>query len=364
MSNIKHARALTLAIAAVACLATLPSFAAEPADAPVPTRGSVISSSPVMPAMEDKTNAPAAGAVSDLVLGKPAPVTAASEQEAPGSVAWVLSSEQRPWPLRYRDLTFTGVVYLSVPDLQEARLMLPGLALDGASRARQQLTKYITDAIGVAAQDRARQIEALTAWVDRTTKQKASVSLTDDWARYAFYREVIGEITPYREKLANQSEPEIKKYIEELTKVVAQVTPVMNAMQGYEQRTAWYNLMVQFKEGLQLIQAQQRTGDAQALKVIDEFLDANPVVARPAGDTPKRTASGTRAVPAVEAPTLTTVEALDVRKPAEAPAEVPPKEGNGFLGMLIALVIVGGVLSFFIIPLRKRMKRKAPAAAE
>jgi hypothetical protein len=348
---------------------SLPS-AAQQSDS-APPRGGVINSAPNLIGAGTAVVKPAAGQIADLVQGTtPAAPSAAAldplaQADAPSSAELnsLLKSEEMPWPLRYRELSPMGVVYLSLPTEQEARLQLPGIALDGASRAREQVSKYITDSIGVAAQDRARQLEVASSWVERTTQMRQAVQVTDDWALYAFAEKAHEQLSAFRAKVTKQSAAELARHIADLERVVSAVSPVMNSMQSYELRTAWYAVLVQYKDGLQLVQAQQNSGDALILKTLDDFASANPRVPRPEGEVPKRTQSGDRAMPPMANPGPVVMAEPTVRAPAQAPAAVPnEEEQSGALGAIIGIVMVMGFIGFFVVRFRNRFGRKKPAA--
>lgn len=353
-------------VALVALIGASPSFALGQDAVQAPPASRVMSAAPnVSGALGDE-----AAQLGAAMPGAAQPISATSANNSVSPVSSdeqsrieaTMSAEQRPYPLRFRDLTQNGKFYLQVPELQEIRLMPPGIALDYASRSRQQVSRYVTDAIGIAAQDRARETEAVNSWIDRVIKQKATLAPGDVWLQYAFSQQMYQQLTPYREKVVGQSEPELKAHMQELARTVEHATQIMAAAQGYEQRTAWYNVMVHFKEGLQLIQAQQRSGDAQVLKVIDDFIAENPPVPRPAGDVPAFTPMGNRpALNPTATPTMSSVDIGAVRKPAAAPEEEGKTSGNSFIGTIIGIVMVLGFMAFFL-PLRKRMKKKGPEA--
>lgn len=372
MSKILSARSYQLALAVAVLLAANTAGATETAESGMPPAGGVISSAPKGMPSAPATETLAPGPVTDLVNGVlTPPVSTAALAATPQGVGgppgenldWLLNSEQRPWPLRYSALSSTGTLYLTVPTVQEGRMMLPGVALDSASRTRQELTKHITNVIGFSAQDRAKQLDIFNSWTAQVAKQKLTLGATDDWARYAFSVAVYKEFGTFKDDIKNQSAPEMQKHLQDLSRTIAQLTPVMDSMQAYEQRTAWYAVMLQHRDGLQLVEAQQRNGDEQILKAINTFLIENPEVPRPAGEAPKPSKDGKRETPTAGQVTATNVDAPQLRAPAAAASDNPEDKPSGLLGTIIGILMVVGLLSYFIIPLRKRFKKKAPAAS-
>lgn len=351
-------------IAAAVLLTTLPAVA-EDLEANIGRPGGVVSTTPIIRS-ESTVGAPAPR-IDKLVAGQasepasPTPNDGAQSAYSPEALGFVLGSEQLPWPLRYRQLSPPTVLYLPLPEVPSLRLMLPGHTLEEARQARAGVARYITNLIGVAAQDRARQLDAFNAWADQTLKQKATLNTDDEWLQYVFWGQAHASVESYRVHIVPQSEAVTREMSGPIQAFAANVTDLMNAAQGYEQRMAWYQVLTQLKEGLQLYQIQMQEGDAQVLQAVNYFVGTNPPVARPESPLPTMDAStGKRAMPKVEMPR--TPEIAPVRRPAEAPtATVVAEEGNS----LVAYLVIAGVLApigLYFLRLRKRKKPQAPAA--
>lgn len=346
---------------------TFSSFAVKAADVdlPVPARGGVVSTAPIArsePAGTPASVSTAGSRLAALVHGKDDLTSQNVVSEAKQDLTWLLTSAQLPWPLRYRELSSPGVLYLPLPAPAELRLMLPGVGLEEARRTRQGVAKYVTDLIGLAAQDRARQLEGFNAWAAQVQTQKNTLSSSDEWAQHAFSALVGASLAAYKNELAPQSEMQARTLSNGLPKFVSDITELMNAAQGYEQRAAWYQVLTQLQEGLQLYQLQMQERDAQLFQAIAAFEVNNPPVARPEGDAPVRDpATGARAMPKVATMPLAIASAPAARVAAEPPvAEQAPE--THFAGYLIAaaaliVTVVGGASV-----VRRNRSKQVPSA--
>ncbi|WP_176089231.1 hypothetical protein [Achromobacter anxifer] len=313
-------------------------------------------------------------AIQAMVEGK-APQDAAqlTLKGSPGreEVPWLLRGENRPWTLMFTPSNPLGTLYLSPPSAREAKLMLPGMAADAANRARFTVNKYITDSIGISAQARARQLETLNRWIENSNQQAARAK-DDDWEKYQFSVESRREIEAYREKVVGQAAPDLSLMQREIQRAVEELSPLLEVMPNYELQMAWYNVLVQLKEGFSLYQAQVQRADQTLLATIDAYLDANPYAARPAGPVPQQGGEGIHSAPAAKsnlsAPTLTpslAESARDaVREPAPAPdapaAREQPQSIIPGLSVFGLMVLVG---LFVIFKIRRRARRSGGKGA-
>ncbi|GBG14405.1 peptide chain release factor 1 [Novimethylophilus kurashikiensis] len=296
------------------------------------------------PTATQPTAMPAAGAAS----------TADSEDTG---APWVLGADMHPYPLRFRDSLPFSALYLDLPSEQESRLLLPGKSADMADHARAVISKYFTDAIGVAAQARGRQQDALDNWLAQTDKQQHLLS-TDPWQQYQFYLESTREIKQFREEVAAQAKPNINRMVEEVKLAISKIGPVVNFMPTYELRTSWYNLMVQLKEGLTLYQTQVTASDTALVTRIDDYLAKHPAVTRPTGNPPPANAPKKVAEPKQTVAPMTPVMA--VQQPLKDAPTVQQKDSGGFSG---GLLVVGGIFALAFVLFRKLRGGKGPAAA-
>lgn len=288
--------------------------------------------------------------------------------EDPDALPWTLAPEQHPLPLHYQAPAPITGLYLELPAAAEVKLMLPGRAADAADAARVAVSRFLTGVIGDASQARGRQLEALNQWLENTNKQEQTLS-ADPWARYEFSREALGTLTQFRASVAAQTQPQTDNLVEQVRAVVARIAPLVSVMQTYELRMAWYNVLVQLKEGADLFQSQVTSSDQTILTAVDQYLAQHPAVSRPASSPPPRPnglarpQTGNSAVPA---PGLTSSAALQEspRKPAAAaPAPAKDQPSGIFGGVLIGLFsVMTGVWLF--LKFRKRGGTKMPAATK
>lgn len=290
--------------------------------------------------------------------GKP---TATSRDDVP----WTLRGENRPWSLHFTPTNPLGALYLSPPSAREARIMLPGMASDAANRARFTVNKFITDSIGISSQARARQMEALSRWIENSNKQLERVR-DDEWENYQYNVESRREIDAFRAKVAEQAAPDLEFVLGEIARAVNELTPLLEALSSYELQMAWYNVMVQAKEGFALYQSQVQRADQQLLSAIDSYLDAHPYVARPTGAVPRQGVDGfsgpTVARQPIPAPSITPSianQAPVIREPAQPVAQ--EHESQQPSSMVPGLIVGGLLLLTFAWLFRKVRKARNPA---
>lgn len=309
-----------------------------------------------------------AGAIAGLATD--VKTAAASASRAPGedpdALPWTLAPEQHPLPLHYQAPAPVTGLYLELPAEAEVKLMLPGRAADAADATRLAVSRFLTGVIGSASQARGRQLEALNQWLENTNKQEQSLS-ADPWARYEFSREALGTLTQFRASVAAQTQPQTDSLVEQVRAVVARIAPLVSVMQTYELRMAWYNVLVQLKEGADLFQSQVTTSDQTILASVDQYLAQHPPVSRPASTPPPRPNGLTRPQASnsvAPTPGLTSSAMQDSpRKPAAtAPAPAKDQPSGLFGGALIGLfsVLTG---AWLFMKFRKRGGKKAPAVA-
>lgn len=268
----------------------------------------------------------------------------------PQGAPWVLSPEQHPSPLFYREPQPLTSLILDLPSEADARIMLPGRAADAADQARFAVSRYLTNVIGQAAQARGAQLEAVNAWVEKTRSREALLS-QDPWVRYQFSLEARAQLESFRASLSTQSTTQINTLANTLREAVDKVSPLLSAMPTYETRLAWYNILVQLKEGMGLFQAQVTNSDKTTLGVIDQYLAAHPAVARPVGDPPLKQEGVT---PAKEyKPAATNFDVKPAPRVPTKPLDEEPQDTTG--GLIVAFGIVASIIGFFVY-LRKRNK--------
>lgn len=298
----------------------------------------------------------AAAASSVPVAGAAAPASAGDSKD---NVPWALDIDTRPGPLNYAALNPLNGLYFTLPTVAQARIMLPGNASDAANQARYVIQRYITDNIGSAAQARARQLEAVTNWVDQTNQKKKLLS-KDPWAAYEFNREALSTLQGFKDKVDHQSAPTLERMTADVQAAVSQIAPIMEATGGYEQKMLWYNVLVQLKEGINLYQARVTDSDHQVQEVIAAFERDNPPVVRPQGDPPlePNLADGplARRTAAAPKPSLTSTAADAQREPAQPPA-VKQDSSSSTGGVIVVLGMLAVVVGLFL-KLRKRVSNK------
>lgn len=254
-------------------------------------------------------------------------------------VPWILAPDQHPLPLHYSEPQNINILLLDIPSTAEARLMNPGRALDLAERARYTTSKYTSDAIGLITLTRTRQAEAIERWLAYTDKQAAALG-NDPWQHYQFWHEARPMMEAYRAKAAEQTAPPLMRMVDDSKRAVAAIIPIVNLMPTHEARLAWYNVMVQLKEGLGLFQRQLADADKRVNDLFDGYLQRHPYVPRPAGAIP----ADPRLVKAVPQPTLSELPQSGVVTPAasqEAKPRTAIKASSGFgSGLLITGVLL------------------------
>jgi hypothetical protein len=354
-----HGRAVaaTLLIGGAVGGLALPAFAQQPgqaADGGPPAKVQVFETSPSL--RQATLSAVAQSA-------KPEPVKPAESEQASTasrapavSISWILGSSTRPWALSAPELPLLNTLGLSLPSEREARTMLPGAVSDLTDQSRFIITRYVTDNIGVALQGRGRQLETLNQWLAGLQTQKQALP-KDPWAAYQFSNEAWEKVSAFKAKISTQTEPTVQRMANDITRAVAQVTPVMNVMGSYEQKMQWYNILVQLKAGLGAYQARALEGDRQILDAIEAFERDNPRVALPAGPVPVEQSHNAPA-PSVTAPVAVATEQVK-REAAQVPAT---PEAQGGLSGNVVLLAVGGLVGGFFFFLRKRVAGKGRTA--
>lgn len=349
--------------AAVFAFLVAPAFAQD-VESDIGRPGGIASTNPIGMERAPAGGMPTGGRIGDLVAGRasvsPPASSASIPSSSPDALGFVLTAEQLPWPLRYRELAAPGALYIPLPDAASLRIMLPGHALEEGRLARRAVAKYITDLIGVASQDRTRQLDAFVTWTEQTLKQKATLSPTDAWQQYVFWGQVHASVEAYRAGVAPQSDAVLRGISEAIPKFVADVTNLMEAAQGYEQRMVWYQVLTQLKEGLQLYQLQMQAGDDKILQAITSFVESNPAPARPEGSPPSYDqATGKRAMPKpVEAPRVDIGAPSAKREPAP-PAAAPASQGEPVVAYTLVALVIAAVLGG-ILKLRRRKNAQPP----
>lgn len=376
----RHAVAASFLVSTAAGILSLSAHAQQAATQPPPTLAIAKAATPgesiaAPTAMPIETAPSLKGTESaDTLAASVAPSTdggaggstarsAARQTEDSEDLVWLLPGETMPWPLSYTELNPLNGLYFSLPSEKQARIMLPGYVADAAQQARFVVTRYVTDSIGSAAQQRARQLEAFNVWADHVAMQKRMLS-TDPWVIYAFNKQALSVAAGYKAKIQAQTEPTVRRMAQDINSAVEKITPVMSAMQGYDQQIQWYNVLVQLKEGIGMYQSRAAEGDQQVLQAITAFERDNPVVARPEGSPPTRADSVRAPVPNVTPAAAEMTAPADVeRQPASAPAK-KQETSSSAAGVIVLLAVFACVVGFFM-KLRKRVagKGKAKAAA-
>lgn len=285
------------------------------------------------------------------------------------NVPWALTSDQHPWPLRYHPLATVFSLYLDLPSPADTKLELPGLAADQAERTRVAVNQYFSNLLGSDNRTRGGQLDALSTWLDRIGQQESAVG-ADPWAHYEFSREALDQMTQFRAGVAGQTEPQSRQVLSEVRNAVARITPLVQLMPTYETRLAWYNVLVQLKEGLAEYQAQASETDQKLLTAIDSFLATHPQVPRPEGDAPPRPQGFARhsatPTPATQAQAQTAT-AMNTLQDSHTPAAMPPekKQSSSVLGSLLIAFFAVGTLGWVVMKVRGRNKGglKLPAVA-
>jgi hypothetical protein len=330
---------------------------ADPALAAKPqvfeTAPSIAKSVLTTPAVSDASPAspPVAAASGVPVVG-----AASSGADDKDSVPWALDIATRPGLLNYAALIPLNGLYFTLPTEKEARIMLPGNSADAANQARFVVQRYVTDNIGSAAQIRARQLEAITNWVDQTSQQKKLLP-KDPWAAYEFNHEALTTLDNFKAKIDGQSEPTIKQMTSQVQTAVGQLAPVMEATGGYEQKMLWYNVLVQLKDGINLYQSRVTESDRAIQDVIAGFERDNPPVARPQGDPPPSPNVGDG--PLARRPATAAKPSLTPDAPRELAQPLAPKQDSGSSsgGIVVVLGMLAVAVGLFL-KLRKRVSNK------
>lgn len=276
-------------------------------------------------------------------------------------VPWVLSPEQQPWPLHYREPGPLNVLHLNIPSLDEARLMLPGRAADMLERAQASIHKYINDAIGQSAQFRGAQLEALDIWLERTLNQLREVP-QHPWAQYQFNKTTRKALLDYRALAEHQGARGLEQVYGDVQQAVARISPMLDVMPTHELSLGWYNAMVQLRNGLELYQSQVSQADRRVLAKIDDFLNRHPPLMQPAGEPPPQPRAGLSGLDAIEtAQQAPVVPRLQQETPTVPQSPEPRPELNESGDSTGGLFVLGGMLAtlgYFVMRLRKNARRK------
>jgi hypothetical protein len=271
------------------------------------------------------------------------------------NVPWALEGQTRPGILNYPSLIPLNGLYFTLPTDKQARIMLPGNAADAASQARYVVSRYITDNIGGAVQARTRQLESISIWAEQTSQKKLLLP-KDPWAVYQFNHEALNTLKSFKDKAVGQSTPETQRMTADVQTAVAQISVVMEATGGYDQKVNWYNVLVQLKDGVNLYQTRTTAEDQKILDVVAGFERDNPPVARPQGNPPPapNLAEGPFAKrPTPGSPTLT----LDAQREPAQPLVTRQDSGSSAGGYIVVLGMLAVVIGLFF-KLRKRVSNK------
>lgn len=337
--------------APVAWADPLPTAPEEALDAAVPPPPTALVTAPSLKRHPVLAATPLAGGVPDASATAVwrAPAAPTVDEGVPA----VLPSNLHAWPLRFRETPQLNALLIDVPDVSEARLMLPGRAADAVAAARYNANKYISDAVGLAAQGRARQLDAWDAWQTQTESQARKLDSGDPWQLYQFRLEARREVVNYRLQIEGQATRSLERMATDVRRIIGKIAAVMNLMPTYEVKTGWYAVLVQIKDGVTLYQAQVLTTDRHMLKRLDDYLAANPAISRPAGTPPDRSLVAARHATAPTA--APSVSVMPTREPSRpVPAAEPASSGPG------AFVLIGLIL-FGFAGLFMKLRRRGPA---
>jgi hypothetical protein len=318
--------------------------------------------------------APVTVAMPDTQNANPAPVAASLPGVSPMGIPtdeapWTLTADQHPWPLRYNAPSPVTSLYLDLPSPADSKLEMPGVAADQADAARVAVNRYFSNLLAEDNRVRGGQLDALNNWLDRAGQQEQSVG-QDPWARYEFSNESLRQMIAFRAGVAGQTAPEAKQLLEQVRTAVARISPLVQLMPTYETRLAWYNVLVQLKDGMAQYQSQSTDIDQKLLASIDSYLAAHPEVPRPLGEVPPKPTGFARIHPAAPASAVAQAGLQSVaiaqdntRKPAGMPPE--KKQSTSFLGSALIALFGAGTLGWVVLKLRGRNKGglKLPAVA-
>jgi len=351
------ARAVALrALVLTACVVATPVLAQSAIENPVPERAQPIRTAPAAkPNVLSGADVEALSRVGTATQ-KIENATPSLEKDAP----WVLSPEQQPWPLHYREPAPMNVLHLNIPSLDEARLMLPGRAADMLERAQASIHKYINDAIGQSAQFRGSQLESLDIWIERTLTQLRDIP-QHPWAQYQFNKAARKIMQDYRDRAEGQGARALEQVYGDIQQAVSRISPIIEVMPTHELSMGWYNAMVQLRNGLELYQSQVHQADRRVLIKIDDFLNRHPAVVQPAGDPPPQPRPGLSGLGVIEkAQQPPEVPRLQMGAPSSpAPEERAEMKASGdSTGGLLVLAGMLGVAIYFVMRLRKSGRRK------
>jgi hypothetical protein len=329
-------------------------------DAVPAAKPQVFETAPSIPkSVLDAAAANAQAASGGITAAGGAPVTGApaalSTSDNADNVPWALDGQTRPGVLNYPSLIPLNGLYFTLPTDKQARIMLPGNASDAASQARYVVSRYVTDNIGGAVQARTRQLESISNWVEQTS-QKKQLLPKDPWAVYQFNHEALNTLKSFKDKVVGQSTPDTQRMTADVQNAVTQISVVMEATGGYDQKMTWYNVLVQLKDGVNLYQTRIAAEDQKILDVIAGFERDNPPVARPEGNPPPapNLADGPLAKRPTPASPMLTPDAQ--REPAQ-PLVTRQDSGSSAGGYIVVLGMLAVVIGLFF-KLRKRVSNK------
>lgn len=296
--------------------------------------------------------------------GKPAasslPASSTAHEDMP---TWLLPPEVHPAVLHLSSGAPVTPLMLSVPEVADARLMLPGAALDEAAAVRASISRYVTSTVSRAVETRSQQLEAVTRWTEQARQQKKLVP-QDEWAAYEFNVEARAQLDPVLLQLKNQAGQGTAQLTAVLQKAVATLTPLIAVMPTYESRIAWYNLQVQLKEALDLYNAEVLPLEKKLKDTVESFDVENPALTRPVSALPAKDglSAGNATTAAKVAPEAVAIK-KDLKPAASSPAATTANQGSGvFGGLLVAGFIAVTFVGLFVM-LRKRKKAVSSSAA-
>lgn len=274
------------------------------------------------------------------------------------SLTYLLAPNFIPLPLRYSESSFNYSIALDVPTVAEVKLMLPGPALDKAESARYEVSKYIGNLTGDAAQRRELQKLNVDEWVKSTDKIAQQLS-TNPWQIYQFRRLIQATLKDYKLAIATQSKVEINKVAMAIRPEIQEIGLVVNEFPTYEAKKAWYNILTQMNDNFKMYQEQITSQDADLLMKIDSLLSKYPEVPRPAGNPPKSAREQSVQTNQLTAATKASVGAeLDAVKKPAAPLQNEDDSASAIGGIFILFGALG-LGGFYFSRLRKKPKEIA-----
>jgi len=257
-------------------------------------------------------------------------------------LSYVLSSDERTVPLRYRAPEQFPAFLVSMPESADLRLMLPGRVMDAAEESRSQVARYFSDVLGNASAERGRQAESVDFWINDATTKLRNLG-PDPWKRYQFIREARELAVNFRSGIESQSSAEIERLTSAAAATIRKAQVAMDSSRTHEQKMAWYNVMVQVRDGVNLLQGQILAADKKTVNALTRFLEGMREEPRPAGDPPTKvkplSAANQRQNMDMPTPAV-------IRTPASpAPVAEPPQSAFAKYGAFgVGLLMVFGML--------------------